>query len=734
MARARLILAALISLLLFAPAQAQKSKTTLQSEINTNFPDNTIGAITPAIARSTFTDFLKSWQQYAGVNAQTGTTYTVQASDYGQLITFTSSFTVNVSIPQAIGTFAVFSFYVENVGSTEVILSSTISTVCAVSSRFLPPGANLLLISDGANWQCFGGSPGITQASIRGGTPTWSGVHGTLADGKGSCNVQGYGADTSNSAAVNTAAINAAIAANCRVLYFPSPAAAMAGDANGLPTNCYQIAATIFITGVGAGIWGDGPSVSCISGIGEFADIQTVATTNATVGYILLRHVTAIGVGVDLATGSGVNTQLYNVMASANRVGAQLGAHANQPIWIGGGVEYNAWDGFQFIQTASSSPSNITALLTAAGILSVNTINTGIAPLSLGSTISGTGLPPNLEIMAQLTGAAGGVGTYQTTIQTLAVGLESMVANPSGGGSGWALRDVTCTGNGGSGIFIAGSGAPPNTPNVLDNIICYVNGNYQIYCSAGTVDDLRLTNGIFGSALTPGNDSIRLDCGTGVGGQAPNYIQNFLVETPHNGAAAMHITGGGSWVIDKFLSHNGLNGAYCMQFDGGVNDVTILNSSCDGFLTTGIFFAPKTGGGGGQISLTNTRSNSNVGRGVEISSGWALSSAGNHIWNNGTNVSNLSLPIDSRGDNCGATETAFAPCNWGQLGTVTAAGASPMNIYTGNVTANSQISLTLKTVGGTLAPLFLSTISPAASFTVSSTAGNTSVYNYEIRN
>jgi hypothetical protein len=43
------------------PAHAQKTKAVLTTEINTNWPDNVVGAITPAILRSTVIDILSSY-------------------------------------------------------------------------------------------------------------------------------------------------------------------------------------------------------------------------------------------------------------------------------------------------------------------------------------------------------------------------------------------------------------------------------------------------------------------------------------------------------------------------------------------------------------------------------------------------------------------------------------------------------------------------------------------------
>lgn len=67
-------------------------------------------------------------------------------------------------------------------------------------------------------------------------------------------------------------------------------------------------------------------------------------------------------------------------------------------------------------------------------------------------------------------------------------------------------------------------------------------------------------------------------------------------------------------------------------------------------------------------------------------------------------------------------------------GTFVANGASVVTITDANVTANSAIIITLKTVGGTVSPSLpvIKTITAATGFTVTATAGDTSTYNYGI--
>lgn len=67
-------------------------------------------------------------------------------------------------------------------------------------------------------------------------------------------------------------------------------------------------------------------------------------------------------------------------------------------------------------------------------------------------------------------------------------------------------------------------------------------------------------------------------------------------------------------------------------------------------------------------------------------------------------------------------------------GTFVCNGATPVTVADINVTANSAIVITLKTVGGTVSPStpYIATITVGTGFTVTGTASDTSTYNYLI--
>jgi hypothetical protein len=70
---------------------------------------------------------------------------------------------------------------------------------------------------------------------------------------------------------------------------------------------------------------------------------------------------------------------------------------------------------------------------------------------------------------------------------------------------------------------------------------------------------------------------------------------------------------------------------------------------------------------------------------------------------------------------------------YGSSGTFTANGATEVTVANANVTANSVIIITLKTVGGTVGAYpAIKTITPGTGFNVAATASDTSVYNYRV--
>lgn len=102
----------------------------------------------------------------------------------------------------------------------------------------------------------------------------------------------------------------------------------------------------------------------------------------------------------------------------------------------------------------------------------------------------------------------------------------------------------------------------------------------------------------------------------------------------------------------------------------------------------------------------------------------------------------ITNPVLSGGtvDNTTIGGTTPAPVHASALtttlkGTFVCNGSTPVTVTDANVTANSVIIITLKTVGGTVGDTpVVKTITPTTGFTVAGTASDTSTYNYAIVN
>lgn len=206
----RLLCSILILLATLSGALAQtgsaQSKASITNEINTNLGDNTSGAITPTIMRQALLDMLVSSQQFGSVNAQTGTSYTVQLTDYGQLVTFNNSSSIAVTLPQAVVATGFFPFnvFVSNIGSGTVTITPASSTINGVAHATLTSGQSFWIVSDGVNYQTAGGlGGGITNCPLfnstlpgcappsGGGTVNFLRADGTWNAGPGSINGPG---------------------------------------------------------------------------------------------------------------------------------------------------------------------------------------------------------------------------------------------------------------------------------------------------------------------------------------------------------------------------------------------------------------------------------------------------------------------------------------------------------------------------------------------------------------
>lgn len=88
------------------------------------------------------------------VNAQTGTSYTIQTTDLGKLVTFSNASAIAVTLPQATGSFGSgASFDVQNKGSGAVTITPTTSTINGSATLVINQNQGCTIVSDGTNWQ-----------------------------------------------------------------------------------------------------------------------------------------------------------------------------------------------------------------------------------------------------------------------------------------------------------------------------------------------------------------------------------------------------------------------------------------------------------------------------------------------------------------------------------------------------------------------------------------------------
>ena len=108
-------------------------------------------------------------------NAQTGTTYTVLASDAGKLVTFSNTSAIAITLPAAttsgFGSGTVFEFANLNTGAATI--TPTTSTINGSATLVLNQNRSVFVISDGTNYQVSVGGSGtlVTPGTVaEGGT------------------------------------------------------------------------------------------------------------------------------------------------------------------------------------------------------------------------------------------------------------------------------------------------------------------------------------------------------------------------------------------------------------------------------------------------------------------------------------------------------------------------------------------------------------------------------------
>ncbi len=103
----------------------------------------------------------------AGINTQTGTSYTLQTGDAWQIITFANAAAIAVSLPTSLGYFYCSIQNLNASGGTNVTLTPTSGAINGASSITLAPGEGALIFCNGSFWNAI---VAYTQSGGGGGT------------------------------------------------------------------------------------------------------------------------------------------------------------------------------------------------------------------------------------------------------------------------------------------------------------------------------------------------------------------------------------------------------------------------------------------------------------------------------------------------------------------------------------------------------------------------------------
>lgn len=125
----------------------------------------------------------------AGVNAQSGTVYTMVYTDVNKLVTFSNAASIGVTLAQAttVGFTSGAQFHLRNLGAGTVTVTPATSTVDGVTTLVLLTGQGVDLYSDGTNYFTQKGSAAapvsinFADSETPGGTPNGSLATFTLA-------------------------------------------------------------------------------------------------------------------------------------------------------------------------------------------------------------------------------------------------------------------------------------------------------------------------------------------------------------------------------------------------------------------------------------------------------------------------------------------------------------------------------------------------------------------------
>jgi Repeat of unknown function (DUF5907) len=420
------------------------TKTALISEIATNYADNTVGAITPAIQRATAIDGVNSWQQAPQVNQQSGTSYTVVVDDYGKMILLANASPVAITLPAATTTgFSPFNVLFKNNGAGAVTITPVTGTIDGAAFLALTSAQSAWIVSDGTNWRTGilaiaaggGGSSGISGGTANGialfGSPTTitSGVilaaNQLIAGTAGAPAALTVAGDLTLSAGSFTIANSAvtyakmqAVSAVAKLL--GSSATTTAVQEITLGTNLSMSGTTLNATAGGGGA----PTTS------TYVTMSTDATLTA-------ERVLTAGTGITLADGGANGNATLSLTAPVTAV---LGGTGQTAYAIGDLLFANTVSTLSRLADVATGNALISGGVTTApswGKIGLTTHVTGILPSANG----GTGVA-----FFQAAGLSASVKTFTFPNSSQAVACLDLVDQTVSGGANVTTLGLT-TGN-----------------------------------------------------------------------------------------------------------------------------------------------------------------------------------------------------------------------------------------------------------------------------------------------
>lgn len=99
------------------------------------------------------------------VNSQTGTTYTLLASDSGKLVTLFNAAAIALTIPSGVFTSGQFSDF-QNTGASDVTITPTGTTINAASNFVLHGGQGIRVIFDGTVFRVITGRSVVAKSAV----------------------------------------------------------------------------------------------------------------------------------------------------------------------------------------------------------------------------------------------------------------------------------------------------------------------------------------------------------------------------------------------------------------------------------------------------------------------------------------------------------------------------------------------------------------------------------------